>query len=152
MSLLVTVTVAAEPEAVWERLADIESWPEWNPACVSAALDGPVAPGTRMRWRLRHPRGRTFWTAPVLRAVEPPDRLAWEVRAFGLRSPTMLTLAPAGGDGTLVTLTSLAHGPLAFTYRLTFPEKAQGQLWSGALSGLAASMRPADGGGGAPAP
>jgi hypothetical protein len=33
---------------------------------------------------------------------------------------------------------------LGFTYRLTFPEKTQAQMWSGALTGLARSFDGAD--------
>jgi hypothetical protein len=72
--------------------------------------------------------------------VDSGARLAWETRALGMRAPTVTTLEPHD-DGTLVTLTSESRGVLGFTYRLTFPEKAQAQLWSGALTGLAQSFR-----------
>ena len=55
----------------------------------------------------------------------------------------MTTLEPHG-EGTLVTLRSESRGPLGFTYRLTFPEKTQAQMWSGALTGLARSFDGAD--------
>jgi hypothetical protein len=139
LSLTVRVHAPAEPQDVWARLVDFARWPDWNPTCISAEALGPVAPGTRLRWELRHPRGRTFLTMPQLVTVAPPGRLEWETRALGFRSPTSVACVP-GDEGTLVTLTSDALGPLAFTYRLTFPEKTQGLMWSGALTGLARSF------------
>lgn len=139
MSLTVRVHAAAEPPEVWARLIDFARWPDWNPACVSAEVLGPVEPGTQLRWQLRHPRGRVFLTTPRLISVEAPGRLGWETRALGFRAPALITCEP-DPDGTRVTLASDVRGPLAFSYRLTFPEKAQGLMWSGALTGLAASF------------
>lgn len=140
MSYTVTVTVTADPTTVWTILADIDTWPDWNPACVSAARDGALTAGTRLRLQLRLPRGRTFWTAPTIRDVTSPTLLAWDTRALGMRAPTRISLEP-DETGTRVTLTSESRGPLGFAYRLTFPEKTQAQLWSGALTGLAQSFR-----------
>ena len=141
MSLSATVVVAAPPTAVWSRLADVERWPTWNPACVSGRLDGGLSPGARLHLELRHPRGRAFWTSPVVTEVDSGARIAWETRALGVRAPTVTTLEPHD-DGTLVTLTSESRGALGFAYRLMFPEKAQALMWSGALTGLAQSFRP----------
>ncbi len=88
---------------------------------------------------MRLPRGRTFWTTPVLTALVASQRIAWETRALGMRAPTVTTLEPDAA-GTLVTLVSESQGPLGFSYRLTFPEKTQAQMWSGALTGLARSF------------
>ena len=131
--------VAAPPEAVWSRFSDFGRWPEWNPACVSAKAPFTCEAGQRVRLEMRLPRGRTFWTAPVIIALEAPQRIAWETRALGMRAPTVVVLTQ-DTDGTLVTLTSESHGPLGFSYRLTFPETTQAQMWSGALTGLARSF------------
>ena len=145
MPVTVTVHVAAPAATVWELIADVERWPEWNPACASAAADGdPRAEGTRLRLQLRHPRGRLFWTAPTVVTAVPTERFGFVTRALGFRAPTDIAL-DADDEGTRVTLTSRSTGPLAFSYRLMFPERAQGQLWSGALTGLARHVR-GDGG------
>lgn len=140
MSVSATVIVTAPPAVVWARWVDVAQWPAWNPTCVSTSLDGPVSPGATLRLELRHPRGRSFWTSPIVTDVAGGARLAWETRALGVRAPTVTTLEPHD-EGTLVTLTSESHGLLGFAYRLTFPEKVQAQLWSGALTGLAQSFR-----------
>ncbi len=133
------MVVRAPLAAVWSRLTDVARWPEWNPACVSTEVPPDLAVGQRLRLELRLPRGRTFFTSPVLSDLDPAGRMAWQTRALGMRAPTIVTLVPHA-KGTLVTLASESRGPLGFTYRLTFPEKTQAQLWSGALTGLAASF------------
>ena len=135
--------VAAEPAEVWSRLSDIERWPDWNPACVSTQVPAPLVTGQRLRLEMRLPRGRTFWTTPVLTDLDASQRIAWETRALGMRAPTITTLEPHAA-GTLVTLVSESRGPLGFSYRLTFPETTQAQMWSGALTGLARSFDDAD--------
>lgn len=144
MSVEVGVTAAASAQAVWERFADITRWPEWNPACVGAELLGPLAPGTTMRLHLLHPHGRGFWTTPRLTEVRDGEALAWETRGFGFRAPTRVTFAAGDGE-TRILLASDISGPLAFTYRLTFPEKTQGGVWSGTLTALAQAVRAPDG-------
>ncbi len=143
MSYTVTVIVAAEPAAVWSRWAGVDNWPDWNPACVSAQVPSPLAVGHRLRLEMRLPRGRAFFTTPVLTELDEPRRLVWETRAMGMRAPTVTALEPHP-EGTLVTLVSESRGPLGFTYRLTFPEKTQALMWSGALTGLARSFDSAD--------
>lgn len=140
MSLEVRVLVTAPIEQVWSRWLDLPRWPEWNPACIAAEIEGDLAPGRRLRLELRHPRGRTFWTAPVVREVVDHEHVRWETRGLGFRAPTVTTFAP-DDEGTLVALRSESRGLLGFTYRMTFPEKTQGLLWSGALTGLAQSFR-----------
>jgi len=140
VGLSVTVVAPAPGDDVWARLADIPRWPDWNPACVEAEIEGPLAPGTRVGLHLLHPRGTRFWTRPVLTDVEPRRTLAWTTRAVGLRAATAIRLEPAD-DGTLVTLESQARGALSFNYRLALPETTLAQIWSGALTGLARSFR-----------
>jgi len=141
VAVTVRVQVADDPATAWRALADIPAWPEWNPTCADAQIDTPeVAKDTRARLQLRHPRGRLFWTEIRLTEVDPGRTLAWVTRAFGLRATTRVVMEPVS-NGTAVTLTSASRGPLAFTYRLMFPEKAQGLLWSGALTALAHRRR-----------
>lgn len=143
MPITVSVVAPADPMTVWGLLTDVAGWPAWNPTCVAAQID-TAAPevGSRLRLQLVHPRGRRFWTAPTIAELVPGQRLTLLTRSLGFRAPTEFVVAPHV-DGTAVTLTSRSHGPLAFSYRLTFPEKTQGLLWSGALTGLARHLRTA---------
>lgn len=135
-----TVVVDAGREAVWDRLADVSGWPDWNPACISAGLDGPPEPGTAMRLQLRHPNGRGFHTRPRLAELERPGRLVWETRAIGVRARTEVRLTHEV-DGTRITLTADSGGPMGFSYRWAMRPKTQARIWASMLGGLAESFR-----------
>jgi uncharacterized protein YndB with AHSA1/START domain len=63
-SFLTTWLIPAPREAVWDVLADVEAWPDWWPAVVSAReLDPGDAQRVGSRYRVR-------WRAPVGYAVE----------------------------------------------------------------------------------
>ena len=140
MSVSVTVVAPATPAVVWERWTDFASWPSWNPHCVEARLEGPLAPGTRLDLRLRHPRGRDFYTRPVLTAVEPEREVAWEARGLGLRALTRTALRPEP-DGTRVTIDADAKGRMAFTYRMTMTDRTQALIYVAMLNALTDSVR-----------
>lgn len=46
-----TVESSAPPTAVWAVWADPALRPRWHPRLTWATLDGPLAPGTRGRWK-----------------------------------------------------------------------------------------------------
>ncbi len=140
MSVSVTVVAPAAQEAVWERWTDFAGWPRWNPQCIGATLDGPLAPGTTLELNLRHPRGRDFYTRPRLTAVEPPDEIVWEARGLGLRAPTRTTLAREP-DGTRVTIDADASGPMAFAYRMSVTDRTQALIYVAMLDALSDSVR-----------
>jgi uncharacterized protein YndB with AHSA1/START domain len=140
VSATATVVAPAPPEETWARWSDLAAWPDWNPTCLAASLNGPLAPGTRLELRLRHPRGRDFWTRPTLTAVDPQRRLDWAARGLGLLATTSTRLNPEP-DGTRVTVVTEASGRMAFTFRLTLTDGAQARMWTDALDALVASLR-----------
>jgi uncharacterized membrane protein len=140
VSATVTVVAPADRTATWARWSDLPAWPEWNPHCLSAALEGPLAPGTRLALQLRHPRGRDFWTRPRLTAVEPESRLDWAATSIGLSATTSTSLAPEP-DGTRVTVELDVTGRMALSYRLTLSDRMQAAIWAGILDALVASLR-----------
>ena len=89
MSVSVTVVAPAAQEAVWERWTDFAGWPRWNPQCIGATLDGPLAPGTTLELNLRHPRGRDFYTraAPHGGRATGRDRLGGSEGSACARRP-----------------------------------------------------------------
>jgi uncharacterized protein YndB with AHSA1/START domain len=139
VSVAATVLVPAPPADAWARWTDLSAWPRWNPYCVSACVEGPLAAGTRLELQLRHPRGRDFWTRPTLTAVRPGEELSWEARAPGLRAATQTTLA-AEGDGTRMTVRSSRRGPLSFTLRMTLSDKVMGRIYVETLDALRRSF------------
>jgi|SRR5262249_10225098 len=72
------VTVAAPLQKVWRLLADIDNWPNWNPAVTSAHLDGEFKTGATFRWKSG---GVTIVSA--IQQIEPMTRLVWTGRAIG---------------------------------------------------------------------
>ena len=48
---LAELHIDAPVQIVWSTLADIESWPDWNPDVSSASIQGPIADGTVFRWK-----------------------------------------------------------------------------------------------------
>jgi uncharacterized protein YndB with AHSA1/START domain len=140
MSVSVTVVAPAPAQAVWDRWTGFASWPGWNPQCIEAALDGPLAPGTTVDLHLRHPRGRDFYTRPRLTVVEPPREICWEARGLGLRAPTRTTLSPEP-DGTRVTVEADARGALAFAYKMSMTDRTQALIYVAMLDALSDSVR-----------
>jgi uncharacterized protein YndB with AHSA1/START domain len=140
LSVTVTVVAPAAPATAWARWTDFAGWPAWNPHCEAAHLDGPLAPGTPLDLQLRHPRGRDFYTRPVLTTVEPEREIAWEARALGLRAITRTHFAPEP-DGTRITIEARAEGPMAFTYRMTLTERVQALIYVAMLDALTDTLR-----------
>lgn len=100
----------APPQVVWEVQTDLIGWPEWNPDVAWIDLRGPVAPGTKFRWKA----GGIPITS-VLREVEPERRIAWTGQApLGIRAVHTWSFEPEGAgtrvrteesfDGVLVRL------------------------------------------------
>ena len=135
-----TVVAPAPPEVASERWSDVARWPEWNPHCAAASLDGPLAPGTRLDLTLVHPSGRRFYTRPVVTVVEEGRRLEWEARGLGLRASTRTAFSPEP-DGTRVTIEADATGAMALAYRVGMTDRTQALIYVGMLDALTDSVR-----------
>lgn len=68
--------IAASPEQVWQVLADLASYPQWNPFVVSAT--GELYEGERLRVHLRPPGTRPVTVRPTLSSVVPGQELRWK--------------------------------------------------------------------------
>lgn len=90
-------TVAAPPETVWQVLTDISGWPSWNPEIKSVTLEGPLAAGTRFRWKA----GPGTITS-TLQLVEPPRSIGWTGTTLGIEAVHVHRLEGNGG-ATVVT-------------------------------------------------
>ena len=140
MAVVVTVVAPATPAAVWDRWTAVTDWPSWNPHCMTAAMDGPVAPGSRLDLQLRDPKGRPFYTRPVITEVIENERITWEARGLGVRARTT-TLLSHEPDGTRVSLESDVAGALGFTYRIALGDKVQALMYVAMLDALTDSVR-----------
>jgi uncharacterized protein YndB with AHSA1/START domain len=115
--------ITAPPEALWDVIADLESWPEWSPHVRSLEVEGPVRPGTQFRWKA----GPTITS--TLREVERPGRIAWVGKTFGVTAVHVWSFERRGG-GTLARtseswdglLPRVLRGPLRRSLQKTLDE------------------------------
>ena len=92
-------TIRAAPEAVWEILTDAPGYAGWNPEIV--AIEGRMAPGARIRARVKVGNG-AIRTVPLrVTAFEAPSRMEWTGGLpLGLfTGRRILTVTP--GDGAV---------------------------------------------------
>ena len=118
------IEVAAPPEVVWDVIADFPAWPDWNPEVKSISIEGPVAEGTRFRWK-----AATTITS-TLREVERPGAIGWTGKAFGLAAVHVWRLDPRNG-GTLLRTEESWEGPLPRLLRGRMQRTLQDSLDAG---------------------
>lgn len=70
-----SIDISASPEMVWRVLSNFPAYRRWNP--FIREIDGKLAPGARLRVRMRLPGGRSYRFAPrVIKAI-PAAELHW---------------------------------------------------------------------------
>ena len=92
-----SVEIDAPPDAVWEVLVDVDSWPDWNPDVKSASLDGVFEEGSRFKWK----SGPSTITSTIQR-VHRPEIAGWTGTTLGARATHVWQLEPTA-PGTRVT-------------------------------------------------
>jgi uncharacterized protein YndB with AHSA1/START domain len=90
------IEIRAKPEIVWEALADIDNWPNWNPDIKEAKLTGGLKVGSVFRWKA----GPGTITS-TLEQVERPREIGWSGRTMGIIAVHVYRLEPHG-EGTRV--------------------------------------------------
>ena len=73
------IQIAAPPEVVWDVVANVDQWPEWNPGVSDVSLDGPISPGTTFNWKA----GRSKIVSRFER-VDRPRSVGWTGRTLGI--------------------------------------------------------------------
>jgi uncharacterized protein YndB with AHSA1/START domain len=101
-----SVEIAASPLDVWEILADIASWPSWNPDVREARLDGELAIGTAFMWRA----GPGTITS-VLRSVEPGREIGWTGKTMGIDAVHVWRIQSTPGGSRLTAEESWSGWP-----------------------------------------
>jgi hypothetical protein len=69
------VDIAATPEQVWAVLADLDTYPEWNPFIRSAS--GQLTEGATLTLRIVPAQGRAMTFRPRVLAAQPGVLLRW---------------------------------------------------------------------------
>jgi len=119
------IEVAAPPEIVWEVLTDIPRWSAWNSDVKSASLEGPLAEGTKFRWKSGPGR-----ITSTLQSVEPPHVIAWTGKTFGIEAKHIYRLERRG-DATMVSSEESWDGLLVRLLRRSTTKMLQKAVESG---------------------
>ena len=100
------IVVARPPEAVFDYLADVERFPQWQPAIERAEqlTPGPLAAGTQLRLVIRGPTGPTEVTGAIA-SLERPSLLAVRTLSGPAAVEASCALSP-DGDATRVRFTA----------------------------------------------
>jgi uncharacterized protein YndB with AHSA1/START domain len=101
--------VHAPPEAVFDAVADVSTYPLWwRPVYLGAERNGPVAMGATST---QHFKGRLPYhlhTRSVIAELDPPRRVTADVDG-DLRGRGVWTLTPTAGGGTHVRFDWQVH-------------------------------------------
>lgn len=92
------IEIAADPKTVWNIMADIESWPKWNPDVKKACLKGDLEEGTQFQWKTGVGK-----ITSLLQKVEPPHLLAWTGRIMGINAIHVWRIEAADEKTVVVT-------------------------------------------------
>jgi hypothetical protein len=106
------IHIAAPPERVWAVLADLASYPQWNPLFRRAS--GHLTVGSKITLKAVHAASRRLMTVKVtVLAAEPSAELRWVSSLPGIiTGEHSFTLTPADG-GTRLVQTETYRGLLA---------------------------------------
>lgn len=102
-----TIPIAADPELVWDLLADISRWPEWNAGIGSASLPEPVATGVVFRWKAGLAK-----LVSTVQTVDRPVEIGWTGRTLGMTAVHVWRLE-RDGDTTIAHTEESWDGPPA---------------------------------------
>lgn len=102
--------IAADPKRVWEVLADVGAWANWNPTIIS--IDGAAVAETKVKLVSTLSPKRTF-TLNV-DEVAAPRRMVWsDGMPLGLFTGTRTYTVEPAGDGAVFTMVEEYSGPMA---------------------------------------
>jgi uncharacterized protein YndB with AHSA1/START domain len=96
LEIEVRVEIAAPPDRIWSVLADIDRWPEWDPAVTALKrLDAaPFGPGGRAR--VTQPRlPKNVWQVT---RWEPSSVFVWETKSPGAHTIAEHWIIPDPSD------------------------------------------------------
>ena len=109
---------------VWDVLTNVDDWPRWNGDVKSASLAGPVAIGTAFRWKA----GGPGTIVSSIEDLEPPRRVGWTGRAFGVSAVHTWRLEEREDGGTHITTEESMEGPLTRVLRGTVQRNVERSL------------------------
>lgn len=127
--------VDATADRLWDILADVKAWPEWQGTSFIEPSLEPLRPGAAFPVEL----GGLKWTLTVTEA-DRPRKLVWVGRAMGLKAVHAWEFVEAQGRTTATTRESVSGWTLPLFYpivRRKLPEADE--KWLAALKTRAES-------------
>jgi uncharacterized protein YndB with AHSA1/START domain len=126
------VLIEAPIETVWSVLSGLENWPSWNKGAARIKVNGPIKAGTSFEWV-----GNGSKIVSRLEEVNPPQRIAWSGKTFGIRATHVWELTQKG-TGTLVHTEESFEGLVARLFR-GFARKTLAKALTQGVSSLKAA-------------
>lgn len=135
-----SLTIDAPPQRVFDRLADLASWPSWMPRSFAPVVRGwsatpsPLRPGDRFRVKIS---GAPLASTLTVSKLERPNELAWRGGVRGLLwAEHRFVFEPVGDKKTRVRSIETWRGALAGVLR-RLVEPAAVRIGAQQLEGLA---------------
>lgn len=110
MHTIERVIIQASPAAIWQVLADVESWPCWTPTVTRVEPLTNHGFHVGSRYRITQPKLRPA-VYEVTECV-PHQAFTWVVRAPGAKMIADHRINACDGSGTEVELSFSTEGPL----------------------------------------
>ena len=118
------IQVAADPEAAWAVLTQIERWPSWNPAVKSVSVEGGLEEGSKFRWKAGPGTIKS-----TIRDLDAPWRISWTGTSLGLKAIHVHTFE-RHDNGTIVRTEESYDGLVARLFRGRLQRMLDGALKS----------------------
>jgi hypothetical protein len=120
-----TTELAADAGTVWNVLADINHWPDWNPDIEWAVMEGGLAEGKTFRWK----SGPGVITS-TLRQIEPLRAMGWIGTTLGIKAVHVWQLT-SQDDKTVVTTQESWDGLPARIFRGSMQKTLENAIQTG---------------------
>lgn len=78
--IMTAINIPASPTTVWEKLANLPGWAQWNP--LAPRVTGQLQTGSRLHMRLILPGRRPRTVYPEVLRVLPAEELSWIIRLW----------------------------------------------------------------------
>lgn len=97
------ISIDAAPADVWDVLADLASYEDWNPYHVEVHAGAPLVPGSRLVVHISKPNGEAVRIKPHVIRIEPGRELTWGGGIRGIfRGEHRFLLEPVDGRTRLI--------------------------------------------------
>lgn len=103
-----SIIINASIEDIWMKLADLQSWPDWNNEISSVEGPGSLSEGVGFSW--------TYKTSKINSEVQlfkAPNELAWVNKSYWAKEIYVWSLE-TDENQTIVTLKTSLQGPFTF--------------------------------------